>query len=372
MTIREPENRPSDRDGQLDASERTAPSPPAPKATRGGGDSVPAGASVGGRGGRRSPTERKEGAGGDTAKPRRSRAPKPKSLPGSVAGGSSDGPGTAPQSPMASGEPADRSVADDRGVVPTIRAAPPALSVAKLSFAYKDRKVLDDVSFRVERGIFTALLGPNGAGKTTLFSLITRLFDSGDGAIRILGKDPKIDGAKALAPLGVVFQRETLDLDLTVRQNLHYFAALHGLRSREAERRMEEELAAIDVLDKIGTRVRDLNGGHRRRVEIARALLHRPDLLLLDEATVGLDVPSRRAIVARVHALARERDIGVLWTTHLIDEVLDDDALLVLHRGCIVAAGRVADVVAGTGEPSLSAAFDHLTGQKTGDGETSR
>lgn len=238
---------------------------------------------------------------------------------------------------------------------------PPALSVARLSFSYGTRKVLDEVSFRIEAGQFTALLGPNGAGKTTLFSLITRLFDSGDGSIRIMGRDPKEHGATALAPLGVVFQSETLDLDLTVRQNLHYFAALHGLRARTAEARMLEELEAIGLSEKIDVRVRELNGGHRRRVEIARALLHSPDLLLLDEATVGLDVPSRKAIVARVHALARERRIGVLWTTHLIDEVEPDDALVVLHKGRIVASGPTSEVVARTRKPTLAEAFDQLT-----------
>ncbi|WP_245293306.1 ATP-binding cassette domain-containing protein [Mongoliimonas terrestris] len=235
------------------------------------------------------------------------------------------------------------------------------MEVDAVSFAYRSRKVLDTLSFRVERGRFTALLGPNGAGKTTLFALVTRLFDSPEGVICIMGKDPRRDGAAALGPLGVVFQSETLDLDLTVRQNLHYFAALHGLRAREATARIEAELAAVDMAEKIDVRVRDLNGGHRRRVEIARALLHGPDLLLLDEPTVGLDVPSRRAIVERVHALARDRNVGVLWTTHLIDEVDPGDALIVLHKGRIVADGQAADVVRASGQDTLAAAFDALT-----------
>ncbi|WP_165645171.1 ATP-binding cassette domain-containing protein [Oharaeibacter diazotrophicus] len=244
---------------------------------------------------------------------------------------------------------------------PVDEAQPAALAVADLSFAYRGRPVLDRVAFRVERGVFTALLGPNGAGKTTLFSLVTRLFDAPGGTVRILGRDAGRDGADALAPLGVVFQSETLDADLTVRQNLRYFAALHGLGTRTADARIREELEAIGVLDRIDDRVRDLNGGHRRRVEIARALLHRPELLLLDEATVGLDVPTRRAIVARVHRLARERHIGVLWTTHLIDEVEPDDALVVLVAGRVVATGDVAGVVAATAAADLSAAYDRLT-----------
>ncbi|MCH7478182.1 MAG: ATP-binding cassette domain-containing protein, partial [SAR324 cluster bacterium] len=119
------------------------------------------------------------------------------------------------------------------------------------------------------------------------------------------------------ANIGVVFQQPTLDLDLTVRQNLLYHAALHGLGRTESLARIETELGRLGMAERARERVRRLNGGHRRRVEIARALLHRPGLLLLDEPTVGLDVPTRQAIVAHVHSLAREDGVAVLWATHL-------------------------------------------------------
>ncbi len=241
----------------------------------------------------------------------------------------------------------------------------PVLTVKDVSYWYGAKQALDDVSFEVYPGRVTALLGPNGAGKTTLFSLITRLFDAPTGRIEICGKSAADWGARALGPLGVVFQQPTLDLDLTVKQNLRYFAALRGLKRKEADERMVRALKELDMAERIGERVRSLNGGHRRRVEIARSLLHSPRLLLLDEPTIGLDDPTRAAIVRHVHELARSGGIGVLWATHLFDEVERDDALLVLDRGRIVARGTAKDVVAETGARDLGGAFRLLIGGDT-------
>lgn len=238
--------------------------------------------------------------------------------------------------------------------------APPALELADVSHAYGRKPALQGVSFAVAAGRFTALLGPNGAGKTTLFGLVTRLLGLRSGRIGVCGIDVTA-GARALGPLGVVFQQTTLDLDLTVRQNLAYFAALRGMTGRDARLRIERELTRQGMAERAGEKVRDLNGGHRRRVELARALLHEPQLLLLDEPTVGLDVEARRTIVDHVHALAEERGIGVLWATHLIDEVRPSDALVVLAGGRVVADGTTADVVRWSGEADLGAAFARLT-----------
>jgi ABC-2 type transport system ATP-binding protein len=241
----------------------------------------------------------------------------------------------------------------------------PVLIVKDLSYWYGAKQALDDVSFEVWPGRVTALLGPNGAGKTTLFSLITRLFDAPTGRIEIVGRSASELGAKALEPLGVVFQQPTLDLDLTVKQNLRYFAALRGLKQKDADERMRRALKALDMEERIDERVRALNGGHRRRVEIARGLLHGPKLLLLDEPTIGLDVPTRSAIVHHIHELARTDNIGVLWATHLFDEIEPDDDLLVLNRGKIVARGETKDVVAETGGKDLGGAFRLLIGGDT-------
>jgi ABC-2 type transport system ATP-binding protein len=242
--------------------------------------------------------------------------------------------------------------------------AGPVLSVRDVSYAFASRRALDHVSFDLMPGRFTALLGANGAGKTTLFSLITRLFDTANGRIEIGGLDLRTHGSGALAPLGVVFQQPTLDLDLTVRQNLAYFAALRGLPRREARDRMMDALGALAMSERIGERVRSLNGGHRRRVEIARALLHGPRLLLLDEPTVGLDVPTRKALVAHAHDLAARDGVAVLWATHLVDEIGPDDDLILLHRGRIRAKGRAEDVIKAQGATDLSELFTTLAGDE--------
>lgn len=237
-----------------------------------------------------------------------------------------------------------------------------ALEVAGLGFRFGKKVALDDVSFSVARGQFKVLLGPNGAGKTTFFSLVTRLYVSALGEIRVNGANLRAAPLQALAQMGIVFQQATLDLDLNVRQNLLYHAALHGMAKSHALERIETELTRLGMLERQGEKIRQLNGGHRRRVEIARALLHQPRMLLLDEPTVGLDTRSRRDIVEHVHRLASEQDIAILWSTHLIDEIFDEDSVIVLHQGRVCADGSVAEVTAQAGAESIAAAFDRIVG----------
>jgi ABC-2 type transport system ATP-binding protein len=236
-----------------------------------------------------------------------------------------------------------------------------ALTIAGVSHSYGARRALDDVSFAVEPASFTALLGLNGAGKSTLFSLVTRLFGVQAGHIGIFGYDIGRDPGEALRRMGVVFQPRTLDLDLSVTQNLQYHAALHGIDRREARSRAAELLARIGLADRSGSKVRDLSGGQMRRLEIARALLHRPRLLLLDEATVGLDVKARADILGHVRRLVTEQGIGVLWATHLFDEIVSGDDLVVLHQGRILARGVVERIVAEAKADDLHSAFMQLT-----------
>jgi ABC-2 type transport system ATP-binding protein len=237
-----------------------------------------------------------------------------------------------------------------------------ALTIDGVSHSYGTRRALDDVSFAVAPASFTALLGLNGAGKSTLFSLVTRLFGVQAGHIGIFGYDIGRDPGEALRRMGVVFQPRTLDLDLSVTQNLQYHAALHGIDRREARLRADELLARIGLADRAGSKVRDLSGGQMRRLEIARALLHRPRLLLLDEATVGLDVKARADILGHVRRLVAEQGIGVLWATHLFDEINPGDDLVVLHQGRILACGLVERVVAEARADNLHSAFMRLTG----------
>jgi len=238
---------------------------------------------------------------------------------------------------------------------------PPALEFRDVGYRYGARVALSDVSFEVLASRVTLLLGPNGAGKTTLFSLACRLLAKQSGEIAVLGASLARCGADVLRPMGIVFQQTTLDLDLTVRQNLRYFAALHGLSRKLADQRMAAELERIGMASRVNEQVRSLNGGHRRRLEIARALLTEPRLLLLDEPTVGLDQPTRRALVSYLHQLARERGLAMLWATHLLDEVQPGDDLVVIHRGRVQAAGALGDVIARHGGGTLEQVFARLT-----------
>ncbi len=234
-----------------------------------------------------------------------------------------------------------------------------ALSVDGLSYGFGQRRVLQDVSFTVQPGDFAILLGLNGAGKTTLFALITRLYSARVGRIAVYGNDIDRQPRAALARLGVVFQQSTLDLDLTVEQNLFYHAALHGMSRAEARPRLEAELDRIGLLDRRSDRVRALSGGQRRRVELARALVHHPSLLLLDEPTVGLDIESRRFLLQHVRGLCSARAIGVLWATHLIDEATEESRTIVLHQGRILADSPTRNLV--TSAETLAQMFDRLT-----------
>lgn len=239
-----------------------------------------------------------------------------------------------------------------------------ALSVDGLSFAYgKGGFALRDVGFDVTPGRFTALLGANGAGKSTLMGLLTRLFTPDDGVIKVCGQDMGRHPRACLAAMGVVFQQPTLDLDLTVRQNLTYAAGLRGLPRALVAPRIADLLGRFALTERAGDKVRLLNGGHRRRVELARALLHRPPLLILDEPTVGLDAPSRRDLVAHVHRLCADEGVAVLWATHLFDEVWAQDDVVLLHRGRVRATGGVADLLARTGTGNLADAFHALTAE---------
>ncbi|MEM7299738.1 MAG: ABC transporter ATP-binding protein [Pseudomonadota bacterium] len=232
-----------------------------------------------------------------------------------------------------------------------------ALSVQNLSHVYGPKRALNDISFELEKGQFCALLGPNGAGKSTLFSLLARLIATQNGRVSVAGHDLKQAPLKALACMGIVFQQPTLDLEASVWRNMTYFAALHGLRGREAANRINGALDRLNMRNRSSEKVRALNGGHRRRMEIARALIHNPQVILLDEPTVGLDAQSRTAITQHVHDLAAE-GITVLWATHLVDEIVPGDRVIILHHGEILRDCNVAEI---TQDCSLQEAFLRLT-----------
>ena len=193
------------------------------------------------------------------------------------------------------------------------------LEVNQVDFSYGNKKVLENISFSIEEGTFCVLLGLNGAGKSTIFSLITRLQNLVVGEISINNYSIK-DYSNALKDIGIIFQEPTLDLDLTVKQNLYYYGSLKGLDFKETIKTIQDEIKKLELENHLDTQVRKLNGGHRRRVEILRALINKPKLLLLDEATVGLDLKSRFDILEYVRNLVHTKNISVLWITHLFDD----------------------------------------------------
>jgi ABC-2 type transport system ATP-binding protein len=246
---------------------------------------------------------------------------------------------------------------------------PPAVAIDGVTHCYGARRALDDVTFAVAPATFTVLLGLNGAGKSTLFSLIVRLYAVQRGRVRIFGHDIAQAPSEALRMIGVVFQPRTLDLDLSLAQNLIYHAALHGIGKRAARTRIDDVLARIDLSERADDKVRNLSGGQMRRLEIARALLHRPRLLVLDEPTVGLDIKSRADILHHVRRLVADDGVSVLWATHLIDEAAADDDVIVLHHGRVLAQGPVARVVNDARAHDLREAFTLLTQEPEAAGE---
>jgi ABC-2 type transport system ATP-binding protein len=213
------------------------------------------------------------------------------------------------------------------------------LSAQDLHKSYAGKRALQGVSLDLHAGEIVALLGPNGAGKSTLLQLLTGLFSPDQGCIRVLGHDMRTHASRALAGLGVVFQQTALDLDLSVQANLLFHTDLHGIARSVANQRIGDELALIGMSAQAKAMVRSLSGGTRRKVELVRAVLHQPRVLLMDEATAGLDMASRQQLLAAVRRLAQDQGVAVLWATHLAEEVKVADRLVLLDKGTVRFSG---------------------------------
>jgi ABC-2 type transport system ATP-binding protein len=242
------------------------------------------------------------------------------------------------------------------------QAQAPALLLDQVVKTYGPIRAVDGVSLAAHAGEFIALLGPNGAGKSTLFQLLSGLFTADSGRIEVMGHDMSRDPVPALAGLGIVFQQPTLDLELSVTANLLFHAGLHGMPRPLALKRIEEELAQLGLKERAHDKTAQLSGGNRRRVELARALLHQPRLLLMDEPTVGLDPASRADLLKQLLVMRRERQVAILWATHLCDEVPDADRVIVLHRGKVLADTTPPKLIAKAGAATIEEAFLAMTG----------
>ena len=237
-----------------------------------------------------------------------------------------------------------------------------ALSCQQVCKNFGHVRALAAVTLHVAPGELVALLGPNGAGKSTLFQILTGLFVADSGEVEVLGADMARNPVAALAQLGVVFQQMALDLNLSVCANLRFHADLHGLPRRESAARINTLLTHFGLLDVADSATRSLSGGNRRKVELLRALLHEPRLLLMDEATVGLDPASRTQLLDEVLHLVSTRSLGVLWATHLVSEAERAHRIVVLDKGQVRFDGTAERLCSEQNQTGLEAAFLQLTG----------
>jgi ABC-2 type transport system ATP-binding protein len=238
---------------------------------------------------------------------------------------------------------------------------PPMLDIQALTKRYGQRSALEGLTLALPAGCFAVLLGPNGAGKSTLFQVLTGLFTADEGQAQVAGHSLRDDAVRALALIGVVFQQMSLDLDLSVERNLRFHAALHGLPRALASERIAQGCEAAGLGAELARPVRELSGGNRRKVELVRALLHRPAVVLMDEPTVGLDPKSRQDLRAAIAEDVRSRSSTVLWATHLVEEAENADRVIVLHKGRKLADGAPAAVTAELGGGTLEQAFIRAT-----------
>jgi ABC-2 type transport system ATP-binding protein len=237
----------------------------------------------------------------------------------------------------------------------------PALATTDLTHRYGDRVALDRVSLRVASREIFGLLGPNGGGKTTLFRILSTLVRPTSGSAKILGCDLLRDIGALRRRLGVVFQAPSLDKKLKVRENLAHQGHLYGLAGTALAERIEHLLLEFNLRDRANDLVETLSGGLQRRVEIAKSLLHRPELLLLDEPSTGLDPGARIDLWQTLYRLRDQQDVTVLLTTHLMEEAERCDRVAIIDRGKIVAEGEPEKLRAEIGGDVISARTQDAT-----------
>jgi ABC-2 type transport system ATP-binding protein len=224
-----------------------------------------------------------------------------------------------------------------------------AIEISDLHHRYGDREALRGVTFRVDRGEIFALLGPNGGGKTTLFKILSTLMRPVSGEVRVLGHDLTREAAAVRPRLGVVFQTPGLDPKLTVGENLVHHGHLYGLGGASLRERVRQVLGDLDLTERANDRVETLSGGLARRTELARGLLHTPELLLLDEPSTGLDPGARRDFSHQLRELRDRAGVTVVLTTHYMEEAERADRVAVLHDGALVAIGTADELKRGVG-----------------------
>jgi len=229
-----------------------------------------------------------------------------------------------------------------------------AIAVRQVSHRYGERVAVDSLSLDVRPGEIFAFLGPNGSGKTTLFRVLSTLIPLQSGDVDVFGCDLRSEVTAIRRQLGVVFQAPSLDKKLTVSENLRHQGRLYGLSSAQIKSRSDELLGSVGLLNRAGERVETLSGGMRRRVELAKCMLHRPRLLLLDEPSTGLDPGARIDLWKLLAGLRADDGVTVVLTTHLLDEADRADRIAILHHGRLAALGKPDDLRAQVGGDAIT------------------
>jgi len=228
-----------------------------------------------------------------------------------------------------------------------------AFAIDEVTVRYGQRTAVDRVSFASPPARITALLGHNGAGKSSLLSVLTTVRAAEAGTVRIFGHNVRREATAARRWLGVVFQEPTLDPELSVERNLWFHARLFGMSRADAQVRIAASLMSFGLADRARTEVGELSGGLARRVEIVRALLHGPGLLVLDEPTAGLDPGTRRQVWDDLRRLRRDAGVAVLYSTHYMEEAEFADQIVILNEGRVVRRGTPAELKAGLAAASI-------------------
>ena len=227
---------------------------------------------------------------------------------------------------------------------PPAAEAAPVIEVASLVHRYGDRDALAGVSFSVRPAEIFGLLGPNGSGKTTLFRILSTLMVPGGGRAAVMGADVARDPLAVRRRIGIVFQQPSIDVKLTAGENLRHQGHLYGLHGSTLAARIREMLGRVGLLDRCHERAETFSGGMQRRLELAKGLLHRPAVLLLDEPTTGLDPGARRDLWLYLEQVRTQEGVSVLITTHLMEEAERCDRLAILSHGRLVALGTPAEL----------------------------
>ena len=237
------------------------------------------------------------------------------------------------------------------------------ITVAELGKKFNGLTAVDNISFNVKRGEIFAFLGPNGAGKSTTIKMLTTLLDPTNGNITLNGSDPARNKDEVRKSFGIVFQDPSLDDDMTALENMRYHAILYKISKGIRDKRIEEMLKFVELWERRNSLVKTFSGGMKRRLEIARGLLHHPKILFLDEPTLGLDPQTRNHIWSYIKDVNQKEGMTVFFTTHYMDEAEKvAGRIAISDHGKIVATGSVGDLISKTNTSSLEEVFISLTG----------